>query len=428
MRNTKEKNIFQKKLPDGVRVCVTTINARGMVSITGSIAGGKKYFGSQKLASIHAAMLLEGSKSLSKVKVQGTLDDIGASLSFTHSTDRLRFNARVRTVNLKKLMRLLGTVLTEPLFELAALEAFKHREAARLDYEAQDTETQAHILFLRNTVPPEHHLYPETTEESKLIIKETTSEELLKLHTETVTRDKMVVSLAGDVTMEKAIADLLPMYEKLPKGSRTVKQTAKNIQQKKKKISRHSKAVTTINGKESVSLEWGTRLPVNNTHKDFPALIVLTDIIGGPSFSGWLMKTVRERDGLTYGVYAKQEGLAHNQDGVWYVKTSFAPALLEQGKKGVAHECEQAVKAITKETVRLHAEMLAASVKVRVSTSLALSGAMHDLIVDEKKPTYLDSFPREIRKVTVTEVKHVAKKYLKFNTFFEALAGSIENI
>ncbi len=419
-----QKKSLEKKLPGNVRIVVTPINARGMVSLVGSIPGGTKYCGSHELASTHASMLLEGSRSLSKQETQDKLDDIGASLSFAATATRLRFSARVRGVHLKKLLSLIGTVLSEPTFDSGALEALKLRENAGLDHEAQDTNTQAHILFLKSVLPTTHPLYPETTQESRERLASITSDELAALHEKVVGRSSLVLSLAGDITLEKALLLVPLVVEKLPK--KTITQTTT----KKKhapNTSEKSTAVCEIKNKESVSYEWGTRLKITNTHADYAALAVLTDIVGGPSFSGWLMRTVRGRDGLTYGIYARQVGFSHETDGIWYVWATFAQSSLQKGRAGIRAECKKALaEAFTQATVERHQEMLAASLKVNVSTSSAFSGAMHDLIVDEKPLNYLETWPVRIREVTVADVKRVAKKYLKLETFKEAAAGSVK--
>ncbi len=51
----------------------------------------------------------------------------------------------------------------------------------------------------------------------------------------------------------------------------------------------------------------------------------------GQGFTGRLMSTVRDKEGLTYNIGASM-GDDSIVDGVWEVSASFAPALLEQGR------------------------------------------------------------------------------------------------
>ena len=64
---------------------------------------------------------------------------------------------------------------------------------------------------------------------------------------------------------------------------------------------------------------------------DALALRVGTAILGH-GFTGRLMGTVRDREGLTYNIGAAvtEDSIA---DGAWDISASFAPALLEQGHR-----------------------------------------------------------------------------------------------
>jgi zinc protease len=78
-----------------------------------------------------------------------------------------------------------------------------------------------------------------------------------------------------------------------------------------------------MEGKSSCTVKWGHVI-------DTPSMATKLAIgVLGNGFSGRLMKEVRDKDGLTYGIYAKQNRLygAHTFE----VTATFAPSLLQRG-------------------------------------------------------------------------------------------------
>ena len=91
-----------------------------------------------------------------------------------------------------------------------------------------------------------------------------------------------------------------------------------------------SKRITVpLNDKPSASVIIGQPTGLRYRDPDALALRVGTAVLGR-GFTGRLMGTVRDREGLTYGIGARvgEDSIA---DGDWAVSASFAPALLERG-------------------------------------------------------------------------------------------------
>ena len=162
------KRIKVLKLRTGGTALISSFPSHGMVSIVGSVAGGARLAGSDMLAQMHAAMLLEGTKKRNKTAIQIALDSMGASLSFTVERDRLSFSAHVRDAYLKNLLMLITEVLSEPSFPTRELVILKERTTAELSLEGQDTRAQAGINLSHLLYDPDHPNYQTSTEDSVL--------------------------------------------------------------------------------------------------------------------------------------------------------------------------------------------------------------------------------------------------------------------
>lgn len=430
--------IKRKKLSAGGTALFAAFPAHGEISITGSLAGGAHLaqafvcegidqctLSGDVLADIHAAMLLEGTQKHTKTKIQILLDTIGASLTFSADKDRLVFQARVRAVYADKLFALIAECLRSATFPTTELGHLKARMLADLSLEAQNPRAQAsislsHILFSYGH--PNRH---EDTAHSKVAVEAMTRKELRQYHARNIDVRSLVVSIAGDMTRDRAFALVEKHFSTLPKADLLIPPY------KPATSKRSKKAVTTITDKASIDYMLGVALGITDDHADYPALVLGLQILGNRGgFTGRLMKTVREEQGLTYGIYAYPSGFGYGTDGYAALWGTFAPELFTRGRIAIMREVQKLLdEGPTALEVKRHREMFEARSRViAASSSMELSHAAHEIVVEGKKPAYLDEFPQRILRLTRTQVHKALKKYLIIKNLSESAAGPITEI
>ncbi len=417
------QKIKDKKFPWGGRALVTPFPASGLVSVAGSIAVGSRKTSDDTLADVHAQMLLEGTEQYSKKDLQIELDRMGASLAFNASSDRLRFSALVRATHLPQLCALVSEILRHPAFPETELSILKQREEASLRMESQHTLTQAKISLSRMLYPKDHPNYAPTTSESVAALKKI-SVPLLRAYHAHINRNSLVLSVSGDVSTNM-VFDLAQQYfAVLP---------SKKIPKQKTLIARAPKAqrkATYIKEKASTDYIIASSTRITNTHKDFAALQLGMQILGNRGgFTGRLMRTVREQEGLTYVIYSALSGFAYDTDGHIQTWANFAPQLFDKGRAATLREINRLVtEGVTEDEVRKHAKLYEAGRRVGLSSASTLARVTHDIVVDNKPLSYLDDYPQKILKLSTKEVNRVLKKYLNPKAFVESAAGPIKAI
>ena len=169
----------------------------------------------------------------------------------------------------------------------------------------------------------------------------------------------------------------------------------------------------------------GVATGITKDHSDYPALVLGLQVLGIPGFTGRLMSTVREIEGLTYGVYAYPAGFS-NSDGYAVISATFAPELFAQGRAAIAREIRLIVeKGITEQELKRNAHMYDARTRIACANSSDLARAAHVIASENRKPTYLDEFPERILKLTRKEVNNALKKYLVLDNMSESAAGPV---
>ncbi len=423
MKTQYAKKIKEKKFAWGGRAFATPFAAGGSVSITGSILVGSRSTKDDELASVHAQMLLEGTEQLSKQDIQIELDTMGANVGFSATNDRLLFNARVRVRHLEALLALIAEILEHPIFPEAELAILKKREEANLTMQAQDTRVQAGIALSRMFYPKDHPNYSQTTPESLAALKKISTKELKAFHEGTLNRGSLIFSAAGDVQPSQVFSLAEKYFKVLPDKKIRKEKALKALQ------SKPGKKAANLPEKSSIDYMIGVTTGITKDHPDFPALLIGMNVLGLPGFTGRLMQIVREVEGLTYGVYAYLQGFEPTTDGFAYTWGTFSPKLFAQGRASIQREIRRLVtEGATDEEVHKHTSMYAARIVTRMSNSGSFAQAAHQLGVENKLLTHLDTFPQRILKLTPKEINKVLKKYIKLDKLSESAAGPIEKL
>jgi zinc protease len=421
------KKVKTHVFPWGGRFVYTPFGSHDMVSIVGSVVGGtlsaQSFLRSPlgtTFAETHAAMLLEGTTKHSKQDIQVMLDSIGASLSFVTTADRLVFRASVRPIHIDTLLKLIIEVLLGPTFPSKELVLLKQRTHAELNLESQDPKAQSHIALARAIFPPGHASYEESTAESMEILSSITSKQLRAYHTYSMNRQSLIISIAGDISFTNAQHAVAKCFKKLPDA------IAPTIQYLASTPSPKQSLVTLIPDKTSAEYAMGIATGITNTHPDYPALVLGMQILGNAGFTGRLMQTVREKEGLTYGAYASVSASAQS-DGMCSIKSSFAPQSYDAGRASIMRQIKLILDTgVSSLEVRKHTRMYGARSYVAISNSGACAMIAHRLIADDKSPAYFDQFIKEYLKLTAREVNKALRKYLVIENLSESVAGTID--
>ena len=145
----------------------------------------------------------------------------------------------------------------------------------------------------------------------------------------------------------------------------------------------------------------------------------------GSGFTGRLMATVRNTEGLTYGIGA---GVANDMftDGDWRISATFAPGLLEKGLSSTKRELTNwFAQGVTADELARRKTNLAGSFQVGLATTDGLAGALLAAVNRGLDVTWLDEYPTRIRALTLEQVNGAIKKYLRTDSFVLVEAGTL---
>jgi zinc protease len=121
------------------------------------------------------------------------------------------------------------------------------------------------------------------------------------------------------------------------------------------------------------------------------------------------MATVRDKEGLTYGIRSAVDAIDDHLDGMWNISATFAPALLEKGVTSTVAQVEKWVKqGITEEELANKKTTITGTYKVNLATSRSLAGSILTNAERGRPTSYLDEYPKLISALTLDQVYNIS--------------------
>jgi zinc protease len=145
----------------------------------------------------------------------------------------------------------------------------------------------------------------------------------------------------------------------------------------------------------------------------------------GQGFTGRLMSTVRDKEGLTYNIGASM-GDDSIVDGVWEISASFAPALLSKGLESTRREVAKWWKdGVTEQELASRKQGVIGGYFVSLSTT---QGLAETILVNAQRgfdPSWLDGYPKAVKALTRDQVNGAIKAHINPNAMVLVEAGSV---
>ncbi|MDF0601814.1 pitrilysin family protein [Psychromarinibacter sp. C21-152] len=237
-------------------------------------------------------MLEEGSGEMDSQAFAAAQEALAAKFDFDIGNDTLSVSAKFLTEIRDASVDLLKTALTDPTFPAEAMERVRAQALARIRSDATDPEEIAWDAFDRAAFGD--HPYGSDKVGTLESVAALTRDDLFDAHDRVLTKDHLYVSAVGDITPEELGALLDTLLGELPdEGASYPPMAELGIE--------GGVNIVPFDTPQSVAV-FG-HAGIRRDDPDFFAAFVLNQILGGGDLSSRLFTEVREKRGLTYGVY-----------------------------------------------------------------------------------------------------------------------------
>jgi zinc protease len=285
--------------PGGIKAWLVEEQSIPIVSVNISFAGGAALDpeGREGLASLMAALMSEGSGERDAVAFAKAAETLAARFSFEAGRDSVYVSATMLRENMDATLALMREALAAPRFDPDAVERVRAQFISGIRSDATDPDAIAGRAFRELVFPGDAYGRPqEGTEESVAAI---TRDDLVAAHARLMLRDRARIGIVGNISPEEAGMMLDDLLSGLGTDGPALPGPADVAL---------SGGVTVVEFDAPQSVVIFAQPGINREDPDFFAAFVLNHILGGGGFSSRLTEEVREKRGLTYGVYSYLAG------------------------------------------------------------------------------------------------------------------------
>ncbi len=389
-------------------VSVSVVVKAGQGDVKGARPGALSFMG---------AMLEQGTRGRSALKLSDDFEAIGAHHDASFGWDSGALSMEVLRDNLGKGLELLADVAQNPTFPKPEVERLRARRLASLQMEKNNPSammfnTQAAALFGRG------HPYGHSLGGGIEDVRKLTAAELVKLHREVFSPSLVSIVASGGIS-NQVLLPLLEQYFGAWKAPARARGTVPPVAAPRSREEPRLLLVDKPGAAQSQIALTQVGVPASVADRD--AISVMNAILGG-MFSSHINLNLREKHAYTYGArshFSMRLGPGPFAASAAVVSDKTAPAIHE-----LFVELEgMREKEVTEAELQGAKDSLIDTLPARFETARDVVSALADLVVYDWPLDEFETRPARLAKVTVADVKRVAKQYLSPRTMKVVVVG-----
>lgn len=408
----------------GLNLYSLRTGVKDVVTLRGSFLGGDIFSSANVIVpEMTTSMLDLGTGKRDKFEIGDALESVGAKVGFSCDTYRVHFSGRCLRKDVPLVIELLAEQLRTPAFNESDLSSVMRRRIAELRKSKEDTRTRAIEAFLQRLYPTGHPNHPRGIDRQIASLEKVTPDLLHSFHEESYGLGTVEVCVVGDVdhgVIEKEIQGGFNGWQRSPLTSEGIKIARANV------FEESASEVITIPDKTSADVVMGHGIGIDREHEDYYSAMMAYFILGG-NFSARLMATVRDQEGLTYGLHAATGGVDEGNDGYWHIWAAFAPDLVDQGRESIDKQLLLWHRdGVTAEELASKKTTIGGLYQVGLDTTAGLATRILTTVERGKELSFMDEYPEIINALTLDHVNEAIRKYCDPDQIMTVIAGTLD--
>jgi len=420
------ERVTSLRLAGGGRLVVLANPHAPTVTLAGTLRAGPALAadGRFSVPGLTAAMLDRGTADYGRIELARELEDHGLQLMVRASAGApitVSFSAQGLAEELPRLAGLLIEVLRRPTFPSEELDKLREQVLGSLVRERQETHALAFAALTRAIYPDGHPLQRRTIEAREREVRSLSREDLVGFHGATYGPSSLALAVVGDVEPGRVAS----LFEEQLKGWEGAGGVDPVIPEEKD--TEPSEERIQIADRPNLDVFLGHGGHLLRSAPDYPAAVLANSCLGQSTLTSRLGVAVRDREGLTYGIYSRFFGTLHVA-GPWAVSLGVSADNL-----GRAVELSRAViseyvaEGPTEEELADERTALAGGYRVGLATNAGVARELVTALTAGESVERLDRFPEEILAVDRDQVIDAIRTHLHPEKLVMTAAGDFES-
>ncbi|SDY20705.1 M16 family metallopeptidase [Citreimonas salinaria] len=372
--------------------------------------------GKRGATNLMTALLEEGAGDRDAREFTTVAESLAARFSYDVGDDAVSVSAQFLTETQDEAVALLRETLVSPRFDQDAIDRVKAQILSSIRSDATDPNAIAAQTFDRRAFGD--HPYGSDYQGTIDSVGALTRDDVVQAFDRTIARDRVHVAAAGDISAEELGVLLDELLGDLPEEGAPLPGEAEVAT---------TEGVTVVPFDTPQSVAMFGHEGIARDDPDFFAAYVLNTILGAGGYDSRLMEEVREKRGLTYGVYSYLVPKDH--------------AALYMGQVASANDrIAEAIDVVRAEWARMASDGVSEDELARAKTYLTgayplrfdgnsqIASILVGMQLDGLTPEYVETRNAMIEALTVEDINRVAARLLKPEALRFVVVGQPEGL
>ncbi|MGB8623989.1 MAG: pitrilysin family protein [Paracoccaceae bacterium] len=372
--------------------------------------------GKRGAINLMTGLLEEGAGEMDSRAFATARDALAASYSFDVGDDALAVSARFLTENRGQAVDLLHKALVDPRFDPDAIERVRAQVISIIRSDAKDPKKIAARRF--DKLAFGDHPYGSSLNGTEDSVAALTRADIVEAKNRVMARDRLYVSAVGDISAEELGKLLDKLFDGLPETGAPMPGKAEyHLDGGVTVVPFDTPQSAVVFGEPGIARE----------DPDFFAAYVLNSVLGSGGFTSRLMKEVREKRGLTYGVYSYLYPMDHA--ALIMGQVASANSKVAEAIDVIRQEwAKAAADGITADELDAVKTYLTGAYPLRFDGNAPIANIMVGMQLEGLGTDYIATRNDRINAVTLEDVNRVAKRLLDADNLHFVVVGQPEGL
>ena len=363
-----------------------------------------------------AGLLEEGAGEMDAREFARETERLAASFSYDAGQDAVSVSARFLTENRDAALDLLRKSLVEPRFDEADIERVRAQVLSVIQSDAKDPSEIAGRAF--DELVYGDHPYGRPVIGTQTSVSALTRDDLVAAHDAALARDRVYISAVGDVTEDELAGMLDELLADLPAtGAPLPSEADPNL----------PGGIEVVDFETPQSIVTFAQPGIDRDDPDFFAAFLLNHILGGGGFESRLMQEVREKRGLTYGVYSYL--VDRDQAQVWMGRVSSANDRVADAVDVIEEEWAKLQdKGVTEEELADAKTYQTGAYPLRFDGNAPIANIAVNMQMEGLSPDYIADRNDKVEAVTLEQINRVARELMDPSQLTFVVVGQPEGL
>jgi zinc protease len=366
-----------------------------------------------------ASMILTfGTEKYSKEALHTLLEEKNISISIRTTFYATHTSVGCFKEDCKEAYALAVSMLMDNQCKKDDFDSAKHIVLEDIKTKMTDTAAVAKNALYHTLFKEDHPLYQRTFDELRELCEKVTLAQVKKFLS-SLCCTVSVATVAGDIEEDNALVQLKKTLSHFtakpaPDAPLFLLEAAHS----------HTDKKVAVADKLSNAVILAHVLELSPTDKEYLAFLLLVDMLGG-GFSSHLMQTIRDRDGLCYGVYCAATS-SHKVRGVFVISGDFTLASYPNALPAIKKELNIFLdKKCTQNDLDISKEGYLTNTLLSHQSTQSVRSQVHSALENNEPVQFIEDLETRLKAITLLDIEN-AKRYIKPECLTEFSAGTFE--